>query len=178
VGTPRHPTAAWVAQQLRDATPCDAPPQSRIHDHDRNYGQAATRVVAASGITELRTAYRAPRQNATCERFLGSVRRACTDHVLVLGERHLARVRRAYAASCNTARLHQGRQQRRPAGSAGAVLRPPTGGQVQAVRVRGGLHHAYQRAAERAMDCTWMRQPARTGHRHRGFRAREHPDGL
>ena len=58
---------------------------------------AFARVVATTGITELRMAYRAPRQNAACERLLGSVRRECLDHVLVLGEAHLRRVLREYA---------------------------------------------------------------------------------
>ena len=63
-------------------------------DNDRKYGEAFTAVSAVSGIRELRTAYRAPRQNATCERFLGSVRRECLDHLLVLGEAHPRRAPR------------------------------------------------------------------------------------
>jgi putative transposase len=74
-GVTRHPTDAWVAQQLREATPFNQWPRYLIRDRDSKYGPAFARVAAASGITELRTAYRAPRQNATCERFLGSVRR-------------------------------------------------------------------------------------------------------
>ena len=92
VGVTRHPTDAWVAQQLREATPFDQRPRFLIRDNDSKYGSAFARVAAASGIAERRTAYRAPRQNATCERFLGSVRRECLDHVLVLGEAHLRRV--------------------------------------------------------------------------------------
>jgi putative transposase len=147
VSVTRHPTDAWVAQQLREATPYGQRPHYLIRDNDSKDGQAFTRVAEASGITVLRTAYRAPRQNATCERFLGSVRRECLDHVLVLGEAHLRRVLREYATYFNTARPHQGLQQRLPAGTAGAVLRPPPGGQVQAIPVLGGLHHVYQRAA-------------------------------
>jgi len=65
-----------------------------MRDNDRTYGSAFARVAAASGITALRTAYRAPRQNAPCERFLGRVRRECLDHLPVLGEAHLRRVLR------------------------------------------------------------------------------------
>jgi len=147
VGVTRHPTDAWVAQQLREATPFDLRPRYLIRDNDRKYGPTFTRVAEASGITVLRTAYRAPRQNATCERFLGSVRRECLDHILVLGEAHLRRVLREYVAYFNTAWPHQGLQQRPPAGSEGAPPRPPTGVQVQVVPVLGGLHHTYQRAA-------------------------------
>src|SRR5438045_6004692 len=69
VGVTRHPTDVWVAQQLREATPFDQRPRYLIRDNDSKYGQAFTRVAEARGITVLRTAYRAPRENAICERF-------------------------------------------------------------------------------------------------------------
>jgi transposase InsO family protein len=147
VGATRHPTDAWVAQQLREATPFNQRPRYLIRDNDRKFGPAFTRVAEGSGITVLRTAYRAPRQNATCERFLGSVRRECLDHVLVLGEAHLRRVLREYVAYFNGARPHQGVQQRIPDGPEGPVSGAETGGKIQATPVLGGLHHRYQRAA-------------------------------
>ena len=94
-----------------------------------------------------RTAYRAPEENAVCERFLGSVRRECLDHVLVLGEVHLRRVLREYVAYFNTARPHQGLQQRIPDGTKVCLLPPETRGRVRAVPVLGGLHHTYRRVA-------------------------------
>jgi transposase InsO family protein len=147
VGVTRHPTDAWVAQQLREATPFDQRPRYLVRDRDSKYGSAFTRVAAATGIEEVRTAYRAPRQNAVCERFLGSVRRECLDHVLVLGEAHLRRILREYVAYFNTARPHQGLQQRIPAPATLCALRSEEGGPVRAVPVLGGLHHMYQRAA-------------------------------
>jgi transposase InsO family protein len=114
VGVTRHPTDAWVAQQLCEATPFGQRPWYLIRDRDSKYGSAFTRLAAGTGITELRTAYHAPRQNATCERFLGSVRRECLDQLLVLGEAHLRRVLREYVAYFNTMRPHQGLQQRIP----------------------------------------------------------------
>jgi transposase InsO family protein len=108
VGVTRHPTDAWVAQQLREATPFAERPRSLIRDYDRKYGARFDQVAAASGVRILRTPFRAPRANATCERFLGSVRRECADHVLVLGERHLRRVLREYVAYFNRDRPHQG----------------------------------------------------------------------
>ncbi len=95
----------------------------------------------------LRTAYRTPRQNATRERFLGTVRRECLDHMLVLGEAHLWRVLREYAAYFNGERPHQGLQQRIPSRTEGLVLRSWPGRTIQAIPVLGGLHHTYQRAA-------------------------------
>ena len=81
----RHPTDAWVAQQLREATPFGQSPTYLIRDNDSTFGPAFAWVAKDSGITILRTAYRAPRMNAICERFPGSVRRECLDHVLILG---------------------------------------------------------------------------------------------
>jgi len=145
VGVTRHPTDAWVAQQLREATPFDQRPRYLVRDNDGKFGAAFARVAAASGIVILRTPYRAPRANATCERFLGSVRRECLDHVLVLGERHLARVLREYVAYFNRARPHQGLGQALPEPSPREMTSRM--GPLRAVPVLGGLHHTYQRAA-------------------------------
>jgi len=145
VAATRHPTDAWVAQQLREATPFDQRPLYLIRDNDRKYGAAFAAVAVASGITVLRTPVRAPRANAVCERFLGSVRRECLDHVLILGERYLARMMREYVAYYNRARPHQG---------LGQVLPEPSAeesgsrtGPIRARPVLGGLHHTYHRAA-------------------------------
>ncbi len=94
----------------------------------------------------LRTPVRAPRANATCERFLGSVRRECLDHLLILGEAHLRRVLREYAAYFNTARPHQGIGQAVPAVPR-LALSSSLGTPIVAIPVLGGLHHDYRRAA-------------------------------
>jgi transposase InsO family protein len=147
VGVTRHPTDAWVAQQLREATPFDQRPRYLVRDRDSKYGPVFARVAAATGIVELRTAYRTPRQNAACERFLGSVRRECLDHVLVLGEAHLRRVLREYVAYFNRDRPHQGLRQRIPGDVAASPGHAGSVGKVRALPILGGLHHAYQRAA-------------------------------
>ena len=147
VGVTRHPTDAWVAQQLREATGFGERPRYLIRDNDSKYGPAFARVAAATGIEELRTAYRAPRQNATCERFLGSVRRECLDHLLVLSEAHLRRSLREYATYFNTARPHQGLRQRVPDPPAECAPRALLPGSVRAIPILGGLHHGYERAA-------------------------------
>jgi transposase InsO family protein len=108
VGVTRSPTGSWAAQQLREATPEGSVPRFPVHDHHAKYGSEFDRLAAASGIEVIRTPVRAPRANAVCERFLGSVRRECVDHVLILGERHLRRVLAAYVAHFNAARPHQG----------------------------------------------------------------------
>lgn len=147
VGVTRHPTDAWMAQQLREATPFDQRPRFLSRDNDSKYGPAFSRVATSSGIEELRTAYRAPKENAVCERFLGSVRRECLDHVLVLGEKHLRRILQEYVRYFNTDRPHQGVQQQIPAARQGTLSLVAGSGIIQAVPVLGGLHHAYGRVA-------------------------------
>jgi len=147
VAVTRYPTDAWVAQQLREATPERVAPTYLIRDNDSKFGPDFARVAAASGIEILRTPYRAPRANAYCERFLGSVRRECLDHLLILGEAHLCRALRAYVAYFNGARPHQGIDQQVPEGVAPAHGVPGRSGAIVATPILGGLHHAYQRVA-------------------------------
>jgi len=147
VGVTRHPTDAWVAQQLREATPFGQHPKYLIRDNDSTYGPAFSRVAATSGIEERRTAYRAPKENAIRERFLGSVRRECLDHLLVMSEAHLRLMLHDYVAYFNKARPHQGIGQQVPEDpptrrTASGEHRP-----VQARPILGGLHHVYERAA-------------------------------
>jgi putative transposase len=146
VGVTRHPTDAWVARQLREATPFDQRPRCLIRDNDAKYGPGFARVATGSGIAILRTPVRAPRANGTCERFLGRVRRECLDHILVLGEGPLRRVPREYVAYCNTVRPHQGLGQAIPAVLESAPAAGPSG-PIVSIPMLGGLHHAYRRAA-------------------------------
>jgi putative transposase len=111
VGVTRSPTDAWTAQQLREATAFGVGPKYLIRDNDSKFGVAFARVAQTSGIKILKTPYHAPRANAICERFLGSVRRECLDHLLILQEKQLHRVLRAYVKYFNQARPHQGIRQ-------------------------------------------------------------------
>jgi len=149
VGVTRHPTDAWVAPQLCEATPFGRAPRFLIRDNDARYGAQFARVAAGSRIEVLRTPVRAPRANAICARFLGSVRRECLDHLLILHEGQLRRVLRAYCTYCNGARPHQGIGQAIPvaAGQQGAVHPPAASVSVVSIPVLGGLHHDYRRAA-------------------------------
>jgi putative transposase len=142
----RHPADVWVAQQLREATPFGLAPRFLIRDNDATFGAHVASVVAGSRIEVLRTPIRAPRANATCARFLGSVRRACLDHLLILHENLLRRVLRAYCAYVNTARPHQGIGQAIPEATGHVGTRHPAG-PVVALPVLGGLHHDYRRVA-------------------------------
>ncbi len=148
VGVTRSPTDAWAAQQLREATPFGLAPKHLIHDNDAKYGPHFSAVAVGSGIEVLRTPIKAPRANAICERLLGSVRRECLNHIMILNEVHVRRVLKEYVAYFKQSRPHQGIHQQVPeqAGfpEAGACNKA---GRVTAIPVLGGLHHDYRRAA-------------------------------
>lgn len=144
--TTSHPTDAWVAQQLREATPFGQHPRFLIRDRDRKYGQSFAAVAKGSHIEILKTPYRAPKANAICKRFLGSVRRECLDHMLILGESHLDRVIKEYVEFFNQARPHQGIDQKIPKEIQREEKEHPKG-EIIAFPVLNGLHHDYRRAA-------------------------------
>ena len=141
-GVTRHPTDRWVSQQLREATPFGEGPRYLLRDNDSKYGTSFGRVAVGTGIEVLRTPYRAPKANAICERFVGSLRRECLDNFLLLSERHLYRVVREYVDYFNNARPHQGIEQRIPCGPAHPD-RPPIDRKITSRPVLGGLHHEY-----------------------------------
>src|SRR5690606_17446496 len=144
VAVTREPNERWTAQQLRQLTPFGTAPHFIIRDRDAKFGSEFDRVAKTSGIRVLKTAIRTPLMNATCERFLGSVRRECLDHVIILGERHLRSVLLEYVAFFNASRPHQGLEQRVPVRSTATSC--SAGGRVLALPVLGGLHHDYRRA--------------------------------
>jgi len=147
VGVTRSPTDAWTAQQLREATPYGQAPKYLIRDRDSKFGPSFARVAATSGIKILKTPYHAPRANAICERFLGSVRHECLDHLLILQEKQLHRVLRAYIQYFNQARPHQGIRQQIPDRSGEPVPLDHQRGKILSLPVLGGLHHDYRRSA-------------------------------
>jgi transposase InsO family protein len=135
-----HPTDEWGAQQLREATPFGQSPRFLIRDRDRKYGQHFATVAKGSQIEILKTPYRAPKANAICKRFLGSVRRECLDHMLILGKSHLYRVIQEYLEFFNRARPHQGIEQKIPEGIRLEKKENPKG-KIVAFPVLNGLHH-------------------------------------
>lgn len=142
VNVTRHPTDAWVAQQLREATPFGEGPRYLIRDNDKKYGGQFQHVADGADIKILRTPVEAPRANAFCERFLGSLRRECLDYMLILSECYLRRIVSEYVTHFNCARPHQGIDQCIPCDP---QLRKHLGGQVVGIPILGGLHHDYQR---------------------------------
>ncbi len=147
VGVTRSPIDAWVAQQLREATPYGQAPKYLIRDNDSKFGPCFARVAKTSTIKILKTPVHAPRANAICERFLRSVRQECLDHLLILHERQLQRVLNGYVAYFNQARPHQGIDQQIPEPSRSALSSHHAGNKAIALPVMGGLHHDYHWAA-------------------------------
>lgn len=139
-----HPTAAWTAQQVVEAVPWTTPNRYVVRDRDGIYAEVFQRRVDALGLEQVVIAARSPWQNGYVERFLGSLRRECLDHVLALNERHLLRVVRSYVAYYNKARTHlalgKDPPESRPVQAADA-------GAIVAVPEVGGLHHRYERRA-------------------------------
>ena len=149
MGVTRSPTDAWVAQQLREATPYGQAPKYLIHDNDSKFGPSFAQVARTSGIKILKTPYHAPRANAICERFMRSVRQECLDHLLIVQEKQLQRVLNGYVAYFNRARPHQGMAQQIPEQPSSVPSSQGAGNQVIALAlpVMGGLHHDYHWAA-------------------------------
>ena len=147
--TTTAPSPGWLAQHIRPLTPFGQGPKFLLRDHDAKFGTVFDEVAKGAGVRVIRTPVMAPKANAHCERLIGSVRRECLDHLLVLGEDHLQRVLDEYRDYYNACTPHQGIGQRRP----DTFDRPARAPQPAAPQhlisslVLGGLHHDYRTAA-------------------------------
>jgi len=140
----QSPTDAWMAQQLRQATPWGQGPKYLIHDRDSKYATHFSAVAARSGIKELRTPDHVPQANGICERFMGSLRRECLDQTLIYEGRHLERVVKEYTAYFNQGRPHHGIGQR-IRDQYELPKSKSTSGCITSKVILGGLHHSYSR---------------------------------
>ncbi len=139
-----NPTARWTAHQMIEAFPFDEAPPYLIRDRDGVYGNDFRNRVDNMGIEEVLTAPRSPWQNPYCERLIGSIRRECLDHVIVLHERHLKRTLAAYFDYYHNCRTHLSLERNSPLPR---EVEPPSRGDVISIPQVGGLHHRYTRAA-------------------------------
>ncbi len=139
-----HPTAHWTAQQIVEAFPNDTAPSYLLRDRDHVYGEPFRHRVKGMRIDEILTTPHSPWQNPFVERLIGSVRRECLDHIVVLGERHLRRILARYFTYYHRARTHlaldKDAPDRRP-------IESPELGMVIQIPEVGGLHHRYVRQA-------------------------------
>jgi len=144
VNVTEHPTVTWVAQQVVEAFPEDSAPRWLHRDRDAIYGDEFQRRIASLGITEIVSAPASPWQNPYVERLIGSIRRECLDHLIVINAAHLRRILTAYSSYYHRSRTHLGLQKdtpdHRPVSEASA-------GPIVAIPEVGGLHHRYERRA-------------------------------
>jgi transposase InsO family protein len=135
-----NPTAEWVARQITEAFPWDDAPKYLIRDRDQIYGAVVTCRLRAMGIRDKPTAPASPWQNGFAERLIGSIRRECLDHIIVLGEAHLRRILKSYADYYNGVRTHRSLNEDAPVSR--QIQRT---GSIKSHALLGGLHHRYVR---------------------------------
>lgn len=135
-----QPTAQWTAQQLLEAFPFDSAPDYLLRDRDAIYGELVKKRIKSLGMKDVVTAPRSPWQNPFVERIIGSIRRECLDHIIVLNEAHLKRILRDYFSYYHTCRTHLSLNKDLP------QSRPVELAQLGRIKVLpkvGGLHHRY-----------------------------------
>ncbi len=146
-GCTTNPTGDWVTQQARQVMWAleDRDPGIRflIRDNDQKFTQAFDTVFRSEGIDVITTPHRAPNANSFAERWIRSVREECLDKLLIINQAHLRRVMREYIAFFNTARPHQGLDQRIPV----PMIDHENTGPVRSRAVLGGIIHDYYRDA-------------------------------
>ncbi len=143
VAVTTHPTAAWTAQQLRNAFPENDAPRYLLHDRDSVFADVAT-TIARMNMQTVRTAPRSPWQNAYVERVIGSIRRECLDHVIVVNATGLHRVPTACVTYYMQARTHLALEKDAPISR---PVMPAAIGRIVVTPHVGGLHHRYDCAA-------------------------------
>jgi putative transposase len=148
LGVTAHPTGAWTAQQARNLLVDLGERASRfkflIRDRDSKFIAAFDDVFAGNGTRVIKTPVQSPQANAFSERFVGTLRRECLDHILILGERHLRKVLAEFARHYNGHRPHQSLQQEPPRRRGSAV---DITARIERQQVLSGLINEYRRAA-------------------------------
>jgi putative transposase len=139
----KHPTSAWIIQQLREAFPFEASHKYLIFDRDQKFGFEVLAAVKATRIIPKRTSFWSPWQNGIAERWVGSCRRDLLDHIIAVNERHLKRLLSEYVRYHHEDRTHLGLEKGTPDGR----IRSVASGLAVAQQRLGGLHHRYDRAA-------------------------------
>jgi len=140
----RNPTSAWTSMQLTQAFPFDSSPRYLIRDRDGIYGQKVPETLKTLGVEQVVISPRSPWQNGFCERIIGSIRRECLDHMIVLNGKHLRRVLKEYFAYYHQSRTHLGLDKDTPDSR---VVQDRNVGDVVSTPILGGLHHRYYREA-------------------------------
>jgi hypothetical protein len=140
----KHPTAGWTGQQMVEAFPEDTAPRYLLRDRDKIYGCDFHERFQGTSIEEVLSAPASPWQRAYVERLIGSIRRDCLDHVIVLGEGHLRKILKSYLEYYHRGRTHLGLGKDTPELR---TVQPPGMGDIVELPQVGGLHHRYERRA-------------------------------
>ena len=139
-----NPTQVWLSRQMTEAFPWDTAPRYLLRDRDASYGPIFRDRVRVMGIKEVVTAPRSPWQNPYVERLIGSIRRECLDHTIILNESHLRRVLSSYFQYHHRTRTHLALDKDCPQPRR---IQPPSAGKIIAFPEVGGLHHRYEHRA-------------------------------
>ena len=139
-----HPSEDWTARQVLEAFPWEEAPRYMLRDRDSIYGSFFCGRVRNMGIKEVVIAPRSPWQSPYVERVIGSIRRECLDHVLVLDERHLKKTLTRYFDYYHEFRTHRSLNMDCPVSR---LVQGPRLGKVISFPEVGGLHHHYERRA-------------------------------
>jgi hypothetical protein len=137
-----HPSAAWTSQQIVEAFANQNPPRYLVRDRDRIYGNEVRLRIASLQVEEVLTAPRSPWQNPYAERLIGSIRRDCLDHFVILNAKHLKRTLSSYFAYYHGSRTHLGLDKQSP-----RARQVSNVGRIVKIPYLGGLHHRYERIA-------------------------------
>ncbi|WP_225707991.1 integrase core domain-containing protein [Bradyrhizobium cenepequi] len=176
INVTKNPTAEWVARQITEAFPWDQAPKYLIRDRDRIYGSLVTRRLRAMGIRDKPVAPASPWQNGFAERLIGSIRRECLDHIIVLGEMHLRQILRSYARYYNDIRTHRSLDKdapvSRPVQRIGSIKSHAILWQASSPLRSGVAVFSTQRPQASSRACLWClccrsrpRRPRRAGRR-------------
>jgi len=139
-----NPTADWTAQQIVEAFPDDTVTRYLVRDRDGIYGHVFTARVEGLGIRQVPTSARSPWHNCYAERMIGSIRRECLNHVIVINQRHLRRILKSYFGYYHRWRTHLSLDKDAPESRPVQALQA---GRIIQIREVGGLHHRYERVA-------------------------------
>jgi hypothetical protein len=139
-----NPTADWTVRQIVEACPDNSVPRYLVRDRDGIYGHVFTARVDGLGIRQVPISARSPWQNCYAERIIGSIRRECLNHVIVVNEWHLRRILKSYFGYYRRSRrdlsLDKDAPEYRP-------VQDPQAGRIIQIQEVGGLHHRYERVA-------------------------------
>jgi putative transposase len=139
-----YPTAVWAAQQIIEAFPEDSAPRYLLRDRDGIYGHCFIARVEGMGMEQIRIAARSPWQNCYVERVIGTIRRDCLNHVIIINDKHLRRILKGYFRYYHESRTHLALDKDAPESR---PIQPNKLERIVSIPQVGGLHHRYERRA-------------------------------